>query len=159
MSNSKSIPELAWVTKITYWMDNAFAIPGTKIRFGLDPLLGLIPFVGDLIGLGISGIMVLSMIRHGVSGKLLFMMLGNITLDYLISSIPILGDIFDFAFKANERNLRLLKQHQLEGKHQGVGWGYVLVILIVFILLVSVLVFLIWKAAYYWYAWLGTSAS
>jgi hypothetical protein len=87
------------------------------------------------------------------------MMLGNITLDYLISSIPILGDIFDFAFKANERNLRLLKQHQLEGKHQGVGWGYIFVILILFMLLVSVLVFIIWKAAYYWYAWLGSSAS
>lgn len=140
-------------------MDSAFSIPGTKIRFGLDPLLGLIPFVGDLIGLGISATMVLSMIRHGVSGKLLFMMLGNITLDYLISSIPILGDIFDFAFKANERNLRLLKQHQLEGKHQGVGWGYIFVILILFMLLVSVLVFIIWKAAYYWYAWLGSSAS
>jgi hypothetical protein len=140
-------------------MDSAFSIPGTKIRFGLDPLLGLIPFVGDLIGLGISATMVLSMIRHGVSGKLLFMMLGNITLDYLISSIPILGDIFDFAYKANERNLRLLKQHQLEGKHQGVGWGYIFVILILFMLLVSVLVFIIWKAAYYWYAWLGSSAS
>ncbi len=138
-------------------MDDAFVIPGTNIRFGLDPIIGLIPFLGDLLAFGISGTMVLSMIRHGVSGKVLFIMIGNITLDYIISSIPVVGDIFDFAFKANQRNLKLLHKHQLHGKHQGAGWGYVLAILLFLVLLMGFLTYFIWKGALYWYQWLGSA--
>lgn len=138
-------------------MDNAFRIPGTNIRFGLDPLLGLIPFIGDLISYGISGTMVLSMVRYGVSGKVLLMMIGNITLDYLISSIPVLGDIFDFGFKANQRNLRILRKHQVDGKYQGSGWGYMVAIVVLFILLIIFLTVVIWRALLYWYQWLGSA--
>ncbi|MDH3709485.1 MAG: DUF4112 domain-containing protein [Cyclobacteriaceae bacterium] len=157
MDQSNQVTELKWITKVSHWMDEAFRIPGTNIRFGLDPILGLIPFIGDLISYGISGTMVLSMVRHGVSGKALLMMLGNITLDYLISSIPILGDIFDFGFKANQRNLRILHKHQLEGKYRGSGWGYIVAIVILFILLMVALTVVIWKALLYWYQWLGSA--
>lgn len=138
-------------------MDDAFVIPGTNIRFGLDPIIGLIPFLGDLISFGISGAMVLSMVRHGISGKVLLMMIGNITLDYIISSIPILGDIFDFAFKANQRNLRLLRKHQVQGKYQGSAWGYILAVMGLLIIITGLLTYFIWKAALYWYQWLGSN--
>lgn len=138
-------------------MDTAFRVPGTNIRFGLDPVIGLIPFFGDLITYGISSAMLISMVRHGVSGKVLMMMLGNITLDYLISNIPILGDIFDFAFKANQRNLRLLQKHQLKGKYRGAGWGYILAAVIFLIALMSIIIFFVWKLVLYWYQWLGTN--
>lgn len=159
MERSKEIPELQWISRLTHLMDEAFRIPGTNIRFGLDPILGLIPFIGDLLSYAISSTMVLSMLRHGISGKLLIMMLGNITLDYLISSIPILGDIFDFAFKANQRNLSLLRKHQLEGKYRGSGWGIILGIILLFILLTVGLVVIIWNALVYWYQWLGSASA
>lgn len=137
-------------------MDSSFRIPGTGIRFGLDPILGLFPFVGDLIAYGISSAVVLAMVRKGASGKVVVKMIQNITIDYIISNIPIIGYIIDFGYKANERNLILLHEHLDQGKHQGSGWKYLLMILLILVGIMVVLAIIIWLALGYFFQWLGS---
>ncbi|GJM27424.1 MAG: hypothetical protein DHS20C17_00590 [Cyclobacteriaceae bacterium] len=158
MKQSGGIHELELIEKITRLMDNAFRIPGTNIRFGLDPVIGLFPFVGDLISYGISSSLVIAMVRKGASGKLVVKMIGNITLDYIISNVPVLGYIIDFGFKANERNLNLLKEHFDEGKHQGAGWPYLLAVLLVLLLIMVVLAVGLWLVLIRFFQWLGSTA-
>lgn len=131
--------KLKWVERVSYLMDEKFRFPGTNFRFGLDPLINLIPVVGDLSGFAVSSALVLAMTRHGVSRKVLILMCLNIVLDSTIGAIPIIGQIFDFTYKSNTRNIKLLKEHYEEGKHQGSGKGIVL--WIIAILLISFLIF------------------
>jgi hypothetical protein len=100
-------------------LDSAFVIPGTGIRFGADPLLGLVPGAGDLVALGLSGYMLLEAHRLEAPASLLTRMAANIALDAAVGSIPLLGDLFDVAFKANRRNMRLLREHfaDLRSRH------------------------------------------
>ena len=88
--------ELIWVEKLTYWMDNGFKVPFLPIRFGLDPIIGLVPILGEMITFMISGMMLLSSVRSGITGKTAFKMFFNIFLDAMIGEIPVIGDIFDF---------------------------------------------------------------
>lgn len=112
-------------------LDAQFRIPGTNIRFGMDAILGLFPGVGDMISLAISSFMVSSLAKNGASGMLLTRMVLNIAVDAIIGSIPILGDIFDIGFKANQRNMKLMRQHYQEGKHRGSGmWLRVVIVLV-----------------------------
>lgn len=122
--------QLHWLEEVVKVLDDRFRIPGTRIRFGLDVLIGLVPWLGDAVSLAISGMLILVMARHGASGLLVLRMLGNVTIDYLIGAIPLLGDLFDLSYRANRRNLRLLKEHYEEGKHQGSGWWVVGTILL-----------------------------
>lgn len=126
----------AWLDHVSALLDNRFRIPFTNIRFGWDFILGLVPGVGDVLSFALSGALVVGMARHGVGGKVLLMMLGNILLDLLAGSIPVLGDIFDLAYKANRRNFRLFQKYHNEGKHQGSGCGILLLILAFFALAV-----------------------
>lgn len=120
-------------------MDSQFQIPSTKIRFGLDALIGLIPGVGDFAGFLVSGYMIMILASNGASGFVVARISFNIIIDAVIGSIPILGDIFDFAFKANERNMKLVHEHYLEGRHQGGAWKVVVpVLLILFLLIVGI---------------------
>lgn len=89
-------------------MDNAIEIPGTGWRIGLDPILGLFPGAGDAVSLLVSAYIVAAARRLGVPRRVLARMVGNIALDAVVGAVPLLGDIFDAAFKANVRNLRLL---------------------------------------------------
>ena len=150
-SKGTPIPELQWIDKIAYLMDSQFRIPGTRFRFGLDPVLGLFPLVGDVIGYSISAILVLAMARHGVSGKVIVLMIGNILLDVIVGSIPILGNIFDFFYKANNRNIGLLKKHYHEGKYQGTGLNIIIGISLILVGLLILLVYGIWKLLEYFY--------
>lgn len=133
-------PNLGWVEHIASLMDSKFKVPGTKRSFGLDPILGLIPFVGDAISALISGGLIMYMVRFGVSRKVIYLMLVNTALDATIGSIPVLGWVFDFYFKANTRNIRLLKEHYQEGKHTGSGTGVLITVAIVTLLLIILLV-------------------
>jgi len=92
-------------------LDAAVAIPGTNVRFGADSVLGLIPGAGDLIGLALSGYLILAARRLGASPDLLARMAGNVAVDTVVGAIPLLGDIFDVVFKANLRNMALLRGH------------------------------------------------
>ncbi|PIY12712.1 MAG: DUF4112 domain-containing protein [Flexibacter sp. CG_4_10_14_3_um_filter_32_15] len=114
----KELPkELAWIDKTSTVLDDIFKIPATNIRFGLDPLIGLIPVVGDFVGFAISASMVLAIVRHGVSLSVLMKILGNITFDYLVGLFPFLGDFLDVAYKSNRRNVDILKDYYTSGKH------------------------------------------
>lgn len=136
---------LKWVDHIVHLMDNQFRFPGTNYRFGLDPILGFFPVVGDFASFGVSALLVLTMARHGASSKLVVLMLFNSTLDFVLGSIPVLGNIFDFYFKANQRNVRMLRQHYEEGKYQGSGKNIAIGILIGFIILVILLMWALWE--------------
>jgi hypothetical protein len=136
---------LKWVDRITKLMDNQFRFPGTNWRFGLDPILGLFPVVGDLASFGVSAMLILTMARYGASGKMVTLMLLNVALDALFGSIPILGNIFDFGFKANERNLRMLRAHYEEGKYQGSGKNIILGVVIGIVVVFILLVWAIWQ--------------
>ena len=114
---------LKTVDTVAKLLDSQFVIPGTNFRFGLDAIAGLIPVGGDALSFLASGALVLTMVRHGASGQLAAKMLGNIAIDALVGAIPFLGDLFDVAFKANNRNVELLKEHYENGKHSGSGWG------------------------------------
>jgi hypothetical protein len=96
---------------LTDWMDTKLRIPGTSIRFGLDAILSIIPGVGDMastvINLGIFGMI----LRKGVPFATALKMMGNIIIDFLLSSIPLIGTIFDIGFKSNVKNLNLLQKH------------------------------------------------
>ena len=121
---------LRWVERIARLMDSQFQLPGTRFRFGLDPLLGLLPVVGDLSTLAVSGALLLTMMRHGASGSVVVRMAVNILLDTIIGAIPILGNVFDFAYKSNERNVALLRRHYAEGQHTGSGKGLIFLLLL-----------------------------
>lgn len=137
-------PELKWLDTATKLLDNRFRIPGTEIRFGFDFLIGLIPGVGDIATLGISGILVSVMARKGASGMVIVKMLWNIMIDAVIGAIPILGDLFDLSYRANRRNLHLLKEHYQEGEHQGSAWPVVIVVIILVFAIIFAVTYLIW---------------
>lgn len=99
------------VRLIARMMDDRFGIPGTKIRFGLDTILGLVPGLGDVVTGAISLLIVHHAWAAGASKLTIARMLGNVGVDFLIGSVPIAGDLFDFAWKANRRNARLLEAH------------------------------------------------
>lgn len=106
--------ELARLRAITRVMDEAVGLPGTRFRIGLDGVLGLIPGIGDALSAGIAGYAIIAAARLGAPRSVLARMAGNIVLDTLAGAIPVLGDLFDFGFKANRRNLRTLESFLAE---------------------------------------------
>lgn len=124
---------LRWVERIARLMDSQFRLPGTRFRFGLDPLLGLIPVVGDLSSTMVSVALLLTMLRHGASGAVVVRMALNILIDTIVGAVPLLGNVFDFAYKSNERNVALLRRHYAEGRHGGSGRGLIVLLLLVFL--------------------------
>lgn len=96
------LSQLAWL------LDSSIPIPGTRFTIGVDALLGLFPVLGDLLGVLISGYIVKEAARLGAPRRLLLRMATNIGIEGLIGVIPLAGDAFDAAWKANQRNVRLL---------------------------------------------------
>lgn len=133
---------LKWVERIAYLFDEQFRIPGTKFKFGIDPIINLLPVAGDAAGFMVGAALVLTMAKHGVSRKVLILMMFNLMLDGLIGSIPFVGQVFDFYYKANTRNIKLLKEHYEEGKHQGRGTGTLVVIFVFLLLFMALVLFL-----------------
>lgn len=100
-----NLRRLAWL------IDGAFALPFTRFRFGLNSLIGLAPAAGDAILAGISLYIVNEARLLGVPGPLLARMVRNVAIEAVAGAVPILGDIFDVAFKANLRNLAIIEEH------------------------------------------------
>ena len=101
---SKRLEKLAWL------LDSSIRLPG-GFRVGLDGIIGLIPGVGDLIGAALSSYIVLVAIKLKLPFRILARMTLNILIDLVVGIVPIFGDIFDFSFKANLRNVRLLNAY------------------------------------------------
>jgi len=106
---------------ISHALDDRFKIPGTSIRYGFDSLIGFIPVVGDSITLGVSGYTVYLARRAGIRKRIIAKMLKNIGVDYVVGLVPLVGDIFDFAIKANLKNAKLINEeieHRLQQLEQ-----------------------------------------
>ena len=94
--------------RLGHLLDSQFTVPGIGYRVGLDGLIGLVPGVGDTLTLALSAYIIIEAQKLNVSAATTARMIGNVLIDYVIGAIPVIGDLFDFAFKANQRNLRLL---------------------------------------------------
>ena len=97
--------------KLSRLLDNAFGIPGTSYRIGLDPILGLVPGAGDFMGTALSTYIVIEAARLGLPRATLGRMVFNILCESVVGTIPVVGDLFDFAWKANVKNIALLEAH------------------------------------------------
>ncbi len=136
-------------------MDSQFRLPGTQFRFGLDPLLGLVPIVGDLSSTAVSVVLLLTMLRHGASGAVVVRMALNILIDTVVGAIPILGNVFDFTFKSNERNVALLRRHYAAGQHAGSGKGLVLLLILGFLVVFGLVAWGSWALLHWGWQYFG----
>jgi hypothetical protein len=112
LSNDRALVALR---KWAVLLDSAFRLPGTQMRFGLDPIVGLLPGAGDLVTAFFSVMILLHSVRLKVPKVVIARMLLNTGLDLLVGAVPLLGDLFDAGFKANLRNLVLLERHAVRG--------------------------------------------
>ncbi len=129
---------LAWL------LDETFPVPGTRHRFGLAPLIGLVPVVGDLVGAAAGSYIVLRAIQARLPRVVIARMAFNVVLNALVGVVPLVGDAFDFLYKSNSRNLRLFERHALDpaGSTRG-SWlffGAIIGLLIGLVVLVVVVV-------------------
>lgn len=113
--------------RVAQLMDSAFVVPGTSYRIGLDPIIGLLPWVGDLV----SPVFTIALLWQArdvrVPKVVLLRMIVNAAIDAIIGAVPIAGDLFDFGFKANQKNLALLERHAYEEHRPSAGdWLFVL---------------------------------
>lgn len=128
---------LARLEKFSRFTDNSIALPFTRFRIGVEPLIGLVPGIGDLVGLAMSGYVLLEARRAGASGRVRRRMLRNIGLDFVLGLVPVVGDAFDAVFKANMRNTRLLRDFlnqelALEPPPRGFPWKVMMGLSVVF---------------------------
>ena len=105
------LQRVAALRKVADLLDSALVVPGTSYRVGLDPILGLIPVLGDLV----SPLFTLAILWQArdlrVPRVVQFRMIVNVAIDALVGAVPVVGDLFDFAWKANVKNLALLERH------------------------------------------------
>jgi hypothetical protein len=109
-------PEAARLARLAWLLDSSIPIPGTGFRIGLDALIGLVPGIGDLIGVLLSSYIVKEAWRMGAPKSMLLRMAFNVAVEGVIGAVPFLGDLFDMAWKANQRNLRLLRGHHADAR-------------------------------------------
>ncbi|MBD2295289.1 DUF4112 domain-containing protein [Anabaena sphaerica FACHB-251] len=139
--------------QISGLLDNAITIPGTKVGIGLDPILGLIPVGGDVLVLIFSFYIIIESARLGVSRATLSRMVVNIIIDALVGAIPMLGDLFDFAWRANSYNITLLEDYlKLPGEKKKADQGFIIALFaglfllaIVLVTLPVILIAMLWK--------------
>jgi hypothetical protein len=99
------------LTLMAQLLDSAFVLPGTNVRFGLDAVIGLVPGIGDAISAALSAYLVYEARQLGAPRHLIARMAGNVMLDAAIGAVPLLGDAADVLFRANQRNVALLRRH------------------------------------------------
>lgn len=97
------------------WLLDRAIGAGGKFRFGLDPILGLIPWIGDWIGAILSLYIVYESVRLGLPWRTIVRMLGNVAVEAIVGAVPLAGDVFDFLFQANMRNLKLIDDNYVPG--------------------------------------------
>src|SRR6266550_8084120 len=128
-------PLFRWVAPV---MDDLIAFPATKFRFGLDPLIGLVPGIGDTASAIVSALVLIQAARRGVPKILLARMSLNILINEIVGIIPGLGDVFSFWFKSNKRNYELLLAHTAESRHAHASdWVFVIATLALLFVVVA----------------------
>ncbi|MEH2058881.1 MAG: DUF4112 domain-containing protein [Nostoc sp.] len=134
-------PTLKRLRQLSRLLDNVITIPGTKIGFGLDPIIGLIPIGGDFLGVMFSSYIILEAARLGVSRATLGKMVLNVIIDGLVGSVPILGDLFDFAWTANTYNIKLLEDYlKFPSQQKSADRWFILAVLAGLLLIAIVLI-------------------
>ena len=111
MNTQERLHTLDRVRKLSRLLDTAFRIPGTPFRFGWDPIVGLVPGLGDVINTGFSVYVIFLAARFRLPRNVLGWMVFNVTLEAILGAVPLIGDAFDAYYKSNIRNLALLEQH------------------------------------------------
>jgi hypothetical protein len=127
-------------------LDEAFAVPGTGIRFGLDGIIGLVPGLGDVLAGLLSLVIPLAGWVRGVPYITLVRMAANLGIGVLVGSVPFFGDIFDIAWKANRRNYRLLCRHLGQPRrHTGRDWAFLMMLIAALALIFAIpLALVVW---------------
>jgi hypothetical protein len=136
--------------ELSRYLDGLFRVPGTDWRFGLDALVGLVPNIGDTLTVLPSFYILLAGVRYGVPKITLLRMAFNIGIDYFVGSIPVIGDAFDFVWKANQKNMDLIRARGA-GLGEGTTSDYVF-LAVLFAVLLGLLIGSILVSAYviYW---------
>lgn len=107
LNREQIMRRLEWLSLV---LDDRYAVPGTKFRFGWDTLIGLVPVVGDSMTTLMSTYFMWEASRLGISKWTLWRMLGNVGVDFIVGAVPLIGDLCDVAWRANRKNLKILKQ-------------------------------------------------
>jgi len=128
-------PLFRWVAIV---MDELIALPNSKVKFGLDPLIGLIPGIGDTASAIVSALVLIQATRRGLPKILLARMSLNILINEIVGIIPGLGDAFSFWFKSNKRNYELLLAHTAEARRaRASDWVFVVAVLVILFVVVA----------------------
>jgi len=118
--------KLGRLKRLSEKLDDSITIPGTERKIGIDPIIGLIPGGGDLIGGVISIYIMHSGIKMGVSRETIIRMFVNVTLEFVIGCIPVIGDLFDATWKSNQRNVKLIEDSVMSDENNTI-FGYFLI--------------------------------
>lgn len=140
---------VARAARLARVLDTALRIPGTRIRFGLDPILGLVPGLGDAIAALLGGYLVWTAVRAGAPRLIIGRMLANIAVDAIVGAVPVAGTVFDVAFKAHRRNARMLEDWwqqpaAIEARERRAALALAGVLLALVIIAAAALAFGIW---------------
>lgn len=120
--------------RLTRLLDDQFRVPGTRLRFGWDPIVGLIPGLGDAVPPIFSALVLLQALHMRIPPVAQARMLLNVLIDLLLGAVPLAGDLFDFAWKSNARNLALLERHAEQvGPPRAADWAFVVLALAVLV--------------------------
>ena len=122
-------------------LDNSIKIPGTNQKIGIDAIIGLIPILGDFIGVIFSTYIMYSGIKMGVSSKIVKKMATNLAIEFIIGSIPLIGDIFDALWKANKKNVELIEEATIENQ-ENYRLNYLIIASLIVLILSLILVIL-----------------
>lgn len=139
----------AAIDRLAYQLDDRFRLPGTSYRFGWDFVLGLVPGLGDFVGLALGLPIIAAAIRHRFPKTVVLAMSANVLLDAVLGTVPLAGNLFDFFWKAHHKNLRLLRDPRaLPAILQEAGWKLTVLTATLFLVTVtlSVMLFFIVRA-------------
>ncbi|MDZ4690756.1 DUF4112 domain-containing protein [Terricaulis sp.] len=103
--------DISDIVRLADLLDTKFVVPGTNWRFGLDSIIGLVPGIGDLVTTGLGAYIIYRARELGAPGWLIARMTANLAIDGVIGAIPLVGDVFDFAFRSNAKNVRMLRRY------------------------------------------------
>jgi hypothetical protein len=134
--------KLLRLKRLSHNLDEAFTIPGTERKIGIDPIIGLIPGGGDLIGGALSIYIMHAGIRMGMPRSVIIRMFGNIALEFIIGCIPIIGDLFDAMWKSNQRNVKLIED-SIISEEKNTIFGYFLIGVLIKTLVTAILLAII----------------
>jgi hypothetical protein len=104
-------PHFKRIERVAYLLDGSITIPGTQLKIGLDPLIGLLPGIGDVVGGWASLYIIYLAARAGLPGAALLRMIANVLVDVTLGAFPVLGDLFDFGWKVNLRNVAIIERY------------------------------------------------